>query len=504
MPKNLPFALIVLDGWGYREETANNALASAEIPFYRSLLSRYPHALLDASEESVGLPEGQVGNSEVGHMTIGAGKILDTDLVRITKSIRDNSFAGNPVFQTLFDHVRKHDSTLHIQGLVSPGGVHSHQEHLYALLHAAKDAGITSVVIHAFTDGRDTPPQSAAQYIRELENVLEKAGIGKIATISGRFYAMDRDSNWDRVEKAEKALFECVGRLCAVDMTPSEMLEKLYQEGVTDEHIEPIVFLDSAGNGYPIKKNDAVAFFNFRADRARMLSKKIHDRKEADNLCFATFTEYDSTLSCLVAFPPSKIETTLAAEISCAGLTQAHIAETEKYAHATYFLNGGREETHEREEFVLVESRKDIKTHDEAPKMRAKEIADAAILHIEKGTQFLFINFANADMVGHTANVPATIEAVEEIDLQLSRVLAALEARGGIALITADHGNAEMNVDPKTGAKHTAHTENVVPVILTKTGLKISNGTLADVAPTVLSLLDLPIPTSMTGKNLTA
>ncbi len=502
MPKNLPFALIVLDGWGYREDETNNALASARLPFYRGLLSRYPHAVLDASEKSVGLPEGQVGNSEVGHMTIGAGKILDTDLVRITKSIRDNSFAGNPVFQTLFDHVRKHDSTLHIQGLVSPGGVHSHQEHLYALLHAAKDAGIANVVIHAFTDGRDTAPQSAGQYIKELEGVLQKVGTGKIATISGRFYAMDRDNNWDRVDKAEKAIFECTGRLCAADMTPSEMLEKLYQEGATDEYIEPIVFLDSAGNGYPIKKNDAVAFFNFRADRARMLSKKIHERKEADNLCFATFTEYDSSLSCLVAFPPSKIETTLAAEISRAGLTQAHIAETEKYAHATYFLNGGKEDPHKGEEFILVESRKDIKTHDEAPKMRAKEIADAAIVQIEKGTQFLFINFANADMVGHTANVPATIEAVEEIDLQLSRVLGVLEAKGGVALITADHGNAEMNVHPETGARHTAHTENVVPVILTAIGETISSGTLADVAPTVLSLLGLPVPASMTGRVL--
>ena len=502
MPKNVPFILMVLDGWGYREDATNNALASAHIPFYRGLLEKYPHALLDASEESVGLPEGQVGNSEVGHMTIGAGKVLDTDLVRITKSIRENTFGKNPVFQTLFDHVNTHGSTLHIQGLVSPGGIHSHQEHLFALLRAAKEAGVKNIAVHAFTDGRDTPPQSAAKYLKELEAILAEVGIGKVATIAGRFYAMDRDNNWDRVEKAEQALFECKGRLCSVDVSPSEMLEKLYTEGITDEHIEPVVFLDSEGNGYPIKKNDAVAFFNFRADRARMLSKKIEERKESHNLIFATFTEYDATLKSLVAFPPSKIETTLSAEISRAGLTQAHVAETEKYAHATYFLNGGKEKPHLNEEFVLIESRKDIKTHDEAPKMRAEQIADAAIAQLDKGTQFLFINFANADMVGHTANVPATILAVEEIDAQLKRVIEALEKKGGVAMITADHGNAEMNIDPHTGAMHTAHTENLVPVILTKSGATIKNGTLADVAPTVLTLLDIPVPAPMTGKVL--
>lgn len=502
MHKGKPFALIILDGWGYREDSTNNALAAANIPFWRKLWAEYPHATLDASEESVGLPEGQVGNSEVGHMTIGAGKILDTDLVRITKAIRTDTFDSNPVFQAVFDHVRTFDSTLHIQGLVSPGGIHSHQEHLFALLRAAKAAGIQNLVVHAFTDGRDTPPQSAAKYVRELESVFREIGIGRIATLSGRFYAMDRDNNWERVEKTEKALFECQGRICTPETSPAEMLEKLYGEGAVDEHIEPIVFVDDTGNGFPIRKNDAVVFFNFRSDRARMLSKKIEEKKTAENLCFATFTEYDATLSCLVAFPPSQIETTLAAELSRAGLSQAHIAETEKYAHITYFLNGGVETPHALEEHVLIPSRKDITTHDQAPKMRAHEIADAAIAQIQKGTDVLFMNFANADMVGHTANVPAVIEAAEEIDVQLRRVVEALHAKGGVALITADHGNAEMNIDPETGARHTAHTENVVPVILTESGRTLSNGTLADVAPTVLSFLELPVPPSMTGKNL--
>ncbi len=497
-----PIVLIVLDGWGILDTKENNAIALADTPFYDHLWKDYPHSVLDASEEKVGLPEGQMGNSEIGHMTIGAGKIIDTDLVRIAKAIRDKTWDTNPAFTELFDHVKKHNSTLHIQGLVSPGGVHSHSSHLYAFLEAAKNAGITNVVIHAFTDGRDTPPQSAAQYLRELEEVIERVGIGFIATAAGRFYAMDRDNNWDRLQKAEDAIFSCKGKVCQLQK-PSEVFQELYKDGVLDEHAEPLVFLDEKGQSYPIKDNDGVFFFNFRSDRGRMLSKRIIEKSAEKNLCFVTMTQYDSTFTCKVAFPPIGIDTTLAAEVSKAGLTQAHIAETEKYPHATYFLNGGKQDPHEGESHILIESRKDVQTHDLAPKMRAKEIADKAVEQVEQGTDFIFINFANADMVGHTANQPAILEAVEEVDLQLSRVVEAVEKKGGIVFITADHGNAEVMVDPITKEKHTSHTTNLVPGILTDTSYSLKeSGTLADIAPTILSLFAIEQPKSMTGTNL--
>lgn len=497
-----PVILIVLDGWGVSDTKEHNAIAMANTPYYDMAWNTYPHAVLDASEEKVGLPVGQMGNSEIGHMTIGAGTTINTDLVRIAKAIKNKEFDTNPAFTELFEHVKKYDSTLHIQGLVSPGGVHSHSEHLYAFLEAAKRAGITKVVIHAFTDGRDTPPQSAAAYLKELEDVIEKVGIGFIATAAGRFYAMDRDNNWDRLAKAEAAMFECKGKVCQLKK-PSEVFEELYKEGILDEHVEPLVFLDDQGNGYPIKDNDGIFFFNFRSDRARMLSKRVIEQSEQKNLCFVTMTQYDNTFTCLVAFPPMSIETTLAAEISKAGLQQAHIAETEKYPHATYFLNGGKQEPHEGEQHILVESRKDVPTHDLAPKMRAKEIADKAIEQIEQGVDFIFINFANADMVGHTANQSAIIEAVQEVDTQLSRVAEAAKKQGGVLFITADHGNAELMIDPITKEKHTAHTLNLVPAIITDEAYTIKdNGTLADIAPTILALMHIPQPTAMTGTNL--
>lgn len=496
-----PHLLIVLDGWGHREDTEHNAIALAKTPFFDHLLATYPHALLDASSESVGLPDGQMGNSEVGHMTIGAGKIINTDLVRIAKSIRNNEFATNPAFVQLFEHVKKHDSVLHIKGLLSSGGVHSHSSHLYAFLQAAKDAGLTKIAIHAFTDGRDTGPRSAAVFLRELEDVIDDLGIGKIVTVTGRFYAMDRDNNWDRLELVEKAMFAGDSKTSHSNRKPSEIVEALYETGVVDEHIEPIVFLDEDGSSTTINDNDGVFFFNFRSDRARMLSSKIIEHADDKNLCFVTLTEYDKNIPSIVAFPPNIITTTLAQEVSEAGLTQVHIAETEKYAHATYFLNGGRELPHPNEEHVLVESRKDIATHDLAPKMRAKEIADKAVEYIEKGVDWMFINFANADMVGHTGNVPALIIALEEVDAQLKRVIEATLEQGGVAFITADHGNAETNIDHETGETHTAHTTNVVPVIVTMPGALI-DGTLADVTPTMLHLMHLPQPEVMTGKNL--
>ena len=496
-----PYALIVLDGWGHREDTLHNAIAAAKTPFFDHLLATYPHALLDASSESVGLPDGQMGNSEVGHMTIGAGKIIDTDLVKIAKAIRDNEFSTNPAFVQLFEHVKKYDSVLHIKGLLSSGGVHSHSQHLFAFLKASKDAGLTKIAIHAFTDGRDTGPRSAAGFLRELEDVIDDLGIGFIATVTGRFYAMDRDNNWDRLEKLEQALFHGESVQQHSHKKPSEIMEGLYAQGVVDEHLEPIIFLDEEGHSSTINDNDGVFFFNFRSDRARMLSSKIVAHADDKNLCFVTLTEYDKNIPSIVAFPPNIITTTLAQEISNAGLSQAHIAETEKYAHATYFLNGGRELPHPHEEHILIESRKDIATHDQAPKMRAKEIADAALQCIAKGTDFLFINFANADMVGHTGNVPALITALEEVDAQLKRVIEAMLAQGGAALITADHGNAETNIEHETNETHTAHTTNMVPVIVTTDGV-LHDGTLADVTPTMLHLMHLSQPEVMTGHNL--
>jgi 2,3-bisphosphoglycerate-independent phosphoglycerate mutase len=493
-------ALIVLDGWGYREDTKDNAIAAAHKPNFDSIWSKYPHTTLDASAFAVGLPSGQMGNSEVGHMTIGAGRPLDQDLVRIDKAITDGSFAKNPAFLELFEHIKKNDTTLHVMGLLSPGGVHSHMEHLFAFLKVVKDAGINKIAIHVFTDGRDVPPQSASVYLKKLEEVIATLGVGFIASVSGRLYAMDRDNNWDRLSKVEEIIFKGEGSTC--DIIPSTFVENLYKEGVVDEHINPFLCLDKEGKKYLIEKNDGIFFFNFRADRARMLTHKIIEISGSLNLKLVTMTDYGADYKCLVAFPSIKIDTTLARELSLAGLTQAHITETEKFAHATYFLDGGVEKPYEGEEYILVPSRKDVLTHDLAPKMMAEAIADKAIEQIKKSTDFLFINFANADMVGHTANVPAIIEGVEEIDKQLGRVLEALHANGGIACITADHGNAEINIDQETGDRHTSHTTDPVPFILTNSTGTLHKGTLADITPTIFAILEIKKPESMTGKSL--
>ncbi|MES3030835.1 MAG: 2,3-bisphosphoglycerate-independent phosphoglycerate mutase [Patescibacteria group bacterium] len=493
--------LIVLDGWGYRKDPLHNAIASAKTPFFDHLWKTYPHTLLAASGYAVGLPEGQMGNSEVGHTTIGAGKVLDTDLVRIDKAIACGDFAKNPAFIELFEHIKKYDSTLHVQGLVSDGGVHSHQNHLFAFLKEAKKQGMKKVAIHVFTDGRDTAPQSASVFMKELEQLIEELGPEFfIATISGRYYAMDRDKNWDRLAKVEQAMFECKGNVCEVK--PSLFLEEHYKLEKNDELLEPTVCATPNGMGCAIEKNDGVFFFNFRADRARMFTEKLLERQKTENIHLVTLTEYSSGYSCPVAFSPSKIETTLGAEISKAGRTQSRIAETEKFPHATYFLNGGYEKPYEGETDIVLPSRKDIKTHDEAPEMRAEAIADAAIGEIERGIDFIFINFANPDMVGHTANVPAIITAVETVDTQLKRVIDALEKVGGVAFITADHGNAEVNIDPDTGIKHTAHTINPVPAILTDHTRTLKEGGLSDIAPTILTLLNIPVSKGMTGISL--
>lgn len=501
--------LIVLDGWGYSENPENNAIAAAKTPHFTRYWNTYPHTLLNASGLAVGLPEGQMGNSEIGHTTIGAGKVIDTDLVRIKKAIDTGEYDRNPAFAALFEHVKQHNSTLHVQGLMGDGGVHSHQDHLFAFLRAAEKAGVARVAIHIFTDGRDTPPQSAAAYIKELEDVLKEVKIAFIATVSGRFFAMDRDNNWDRLAKVEQALFECKGNVCyPKDIPVSSYVENLYKEGNMDERLEPIVCMDENGKGCSIQAHDGVFFFNFRADRARMLAQKIIEKAHAEDICFVTLTSYGVEFKCLVAFPHIKIDTTIAKEVSDAGLTQSHIAETEKFPHATYFLNGGVEKPYPGEKHILLDSRKDVPTHDLAPKMRAEAIADKAIEEINAGVNFIFINFANPDMVGHSANVPAIIEAVEETDLQLGRVMSALEHRAAqgihaVAFITADHGNAELNIDPVTGVKHTSHTINPVPAIVTSHDVTLrTGGGLSDIAATVLHLLNIKKPQSMTGVDL--
>ncbi len=493
--------LIILDGWGYREDKTNNAIAEANKPVFDSLWNTYPHTLLGASGLSVGLPEGQMGNSEVGHMIMGAGKILDQDLVRIDKDIQNGNFGKGDAFKTLFDHVKNNNSTLHVMGLLSDGGVHSHISHLFAFLKVAKENGVSKIAIHIFTDGRDTPPQSASKYIKELEEQIKELGVGSIASISGRFYAMDRDKNWERISKAEEVVFGAKGEVC--DIEPSLYVENLYKKGDVDEHLVPFVCIGEKGEKYPLEKNDGIFFFNFRADRSRQLTSKILEKQKEDNLCFVTMTNYGEDYPTIVAYPTIKIDTTLAKEISEAGLTQAHIAETEKFAHVTYFFNGGVEGCYKGEEHILIPSRKDIKTYDLAPRMGAEQIADKVIEQIQKGTDFILINFANADMVGHTAEVPAIIEGVEEIDRELGRILTELKLRDGVACITADHGNAEINIDPETGLRHTSHTTDPVPFIMTSVDKKLKNGgNLSDIAPTILELMDLKKPNSMTGESL--
>jgi len=502
-----PICLIILDGWGHREETRHNAIAKAKTPYFDYLWSHYPHTLLEASGEAVGLPANTIGSSEIGHMTMGAGRVFETELVRINKAIEKNELITNLALQKLFTHVSKHNSFLHVLGLVSPAGVHSHQKHLFAFLQACKHAGIEKVIIHAFTDGRDSPPKENSKYLEELEAVLENLGIGFIATATGRYFSMDRDKNWHRTKTAEAAIFEGKGAI-RHNKKASETLRELYAEGAMDEYLEPIIFLDQSGKSYPIQKNDGVFFFNFRTDRPRQLSQKIVERTKELNLFFVTMTEYHPDIEAVVAFPPQKPLTTLADIISLADLKQSHIAETEKYGHVTFFFNGGKQTPHKGEQHFLIDSRKDVATHDQAPEMKAKEITDKAIERIEAGDDFILINFANADMVGHTANKPAIIASIESIDKELRRIIDAVLAKNGACIVTADHGNAEVNFDVATGELHTAHTLNPVPFILvsdldaTQYTLHAKYGSLADIAPTILALMCLSKPHGMTGKSL--
>jgi 2,3-bisphosphoglycerate-independent phosphoglycerate mutase len=512
MKNNLkkPLALVILDGWGQTDCTPTNAVCQAETPVLDRLFANYPATTLGASGGDVGLPDGQMGNSEVGHLNIGAGRIIYQDLTRISKSIEDGDFFDNTVLLEAMETVRRKGSKLHLLGLLSNGGVHSHNRHLYALVAMAHKHGVEDICIHAFMDGRDTPPKSGAGYLKELEEELQTIGAGRIATVTGRYFAMDRDNRWDRVEKAWKAIVNGTGELLK---SSAEAIASAYTAGQTDEFIEPrIISREDAVSGN-ISDGDGIIFFNFRADRAREMTRALIDpafdgfkRDRSPKLSsFVCLTEYDETFGLPVAYPSESYPEILGEVISNAGMTQLRIAETEKYAHVTFFFNGGVEEPFAGERRLLIPSPKEVATYDQKPEMSAWEVTDAVIREIENGEHdVIILNFANPDMVGHTGILAAAIKAMETVDCCLGRVVESILGAGGRLLITADHGNCEKMVDDR-GEPHTAHTDDPVALLLVddeRPDAKLRPGILADLAPTMLELLGLEQPTAMTGTSL--
>lgn len=502
-----PTALIILDGFGLSDKAEGNAIAAAKTPTIDRLSVNAPQAHLSASGGSVGLMDGQMGDSNVGHLNIGAGRIVYQDVVRISKSIKDGDFFENPTFLASIEHAKKSAGALHLMGLVSPGGVHSHTEHLYALVRMAKDQGLDRVFIHAFLDGRDVPPSSAHIYLAELELELSKIGVGEVASISGRYYAMDRDKRWERVEQAYQAL-KGQGR-SATDSASA--IQEAYALGETDEFVIPtVLFRDGKPIG-PISDGDSVLFFNFRADRAREISWALvndefdgFDRGTKLDISYATMTQYDANLDVPYAFEPQDLKNTLGEYLGGLGKKQLRIAETEKYAHVTFFFNGGVEEPNPGEERVLVPSPK-VATYDLQPQMSASEVTEQVVAEINKGVfDLIVLNYANCDMVGHTGVFDAAVEAVETVDTGLGKVLEAIKNQGGMAIITADHGNAEQMVDPESAEVHTAHTTNLVPIWLFNApeNYSLKTGILADLAPSLLDLMNIPKPVEMTGESL--
>jgi 2,3-bisphosphoglycerate-independent phosphoglycerate mutase len=506
-----PVALIVLDGWGLRPQREHNAIALAHTPVYTELLARYPHAQLIASGEAVGLPAGQMGNSEVGHMNMGAGRIVYQDLTRIDKSITDGELAQNAVLGAALDRCSSGAHALHLIGLVSDGGVHSHQRHLHAIVEIAARRGVRTLFVHAITDGRDTSPTGGVGYVGQLQEALRGAGIGRIATVVGRYYAMDRDRRWERTRQAYDAI--AYGRAEATATDPNAALQKSYEAGVTDEFVKPVVIVDAGGAPVgPLRQGDSVLFFNFRADRARQLTRAIafeefdgFERPARPRVQYTTMTVYDRTFDLPVVFTPQTFSGNLADVLIEHGRTNLRLAETEKYAHVTYFFNCGREQPYTDEERILIPSQK-VATYDLMPQMSAPEIADALVTDVSKRLHHVIIcNFANADMVGHTGRLDATTAAISVLDACLGKVLTAVRAAGGTAIVTADHGNAEQMWDDELKAPHTAHTSNPVPVILAGDqfiGRRLRDGTLRDVAPTILHLLGIPPSKDMTGSPL--
>jgi len=513
VPKLKPVLLVVLDGWGIRAQREANAIAVAGTPNMDALMREFPWTAVETSGLSVGLPEGQLGNSEVGHTNLGAGRIVYQDLVRINRAVEDGSFFQNDALVMACRKAKAAGGALHLMGLVSDGGVHSSQEHLYACLDLARREGVARCYVHAFMDGRDTPPKSGLEYMRQLERRMGERGYGTVATVHGRYYAMDRDKRWDRVGLAYGTMVRGEGYRALGGV---QAMEASYAHGETDEFVKPTTIVDGDGKSVgPVRDGDAVLFFNFRADRAREITRalaepgfKEFDRKVVPRLsAYVCMTQYDETFTWPVAFPPQGLEEIFPEIVSRAGLKQLRCAETEKYAHVTFFFNGGRETVYPGEDRILVPSPRDVKTYDEKPEMSAREVTDKLIAAIATGQYgFVLVNFANPDMVGHTGILDAAVKAVKVVDECIGRLWKAASAQGMAMLVTADHGNCEMMTDPVTGQPHTAHTLNPVPFILADPdfrGAKLrQKGVLADVAPTALQVMGLPQPKEMKGLGL--
>jgi 2,3-bisphosphoglycerate-independent phosphoglycerate mutase len=499
-----PILLLILDGWGHRADTAHNAIAQADCPNWRRLLMECPHTLVETHGAHVGLPDGQMGNSEVGHMNIGAGRIVHQDLTRIDAAIADGSFFSNPALAGACDAVVEAGGTLHVLGLASPGGVHSQDTHLLAMLDLAARRGVPRVALHAFLDGRDTPPQSAAATLRALDERCRAHAGARIATVCGRYYAMDRDRRWDRVRLAYEAIADARAPFQAKDALAA--LESAYARGETDEFVQPTV----VGSGAPVADGDAIVFMNFRADRARELSHAFLDpafegfprARRIALSAFVTLTEYEAGLpATAIAFPPDSLRNSLGEYLSTLGLKQLRIAETEKYAHVTFFFSGGREAPFPGEERILVPSPK-VATYDLKPEMSCPELTDRLVEAIgSRRHDFIVCNIANPDMVGHTGIEAAAIKAVEAVDLALGRIATAIRASGGEMLVSADHGNVERMLDAD-GVAHTQHTVGPVPLVYVGRPARLHRGALRDLAPSVLALMGLPQPAEMTGHSL--
>jgi 2,3-bisphosphoglycerate-independent phosphoglycerate mutase len=509
--------LIIMDGWGHNENPVGNAVMAARKPNFERLWKEHAHLFLKTDGESVGLPEGQMGTSEVNHMTIGAGRVIFQDLVRINKAIENNELAQNEAIVAAMEHVKKHDSILHIKGLLSDGGVHSHQTHFYGLLSLAKQMGLKKVLVHIYTDGRDTAPHNGKKYIAELEDFMQKLGLGRIASISGRYYAMDRDNNWDRIDLAYKAM---VHGEAPRFKTAKEAIDAAYANDETDEFILPrLIELETEseqelieefeqttrGEVGTIGTNDAIIFANYRADRGVQITRKFTE-SGIENLHYTTMTHFRDDLNVNVAFAPQSVDHNLGEVVSMAGLKQLRITETEKFNHVTFFLNCKRDQPFEGEDRMMFDSNSDIKTHDEKPEMRAFDITREIINDIrDEAHDFIMVNYPNPDMVGHTANMPAVVKAVETIDDCIGQVAEAALKHGYDMIITADHGNAEELINYETGEPKTSHTTNLVPCIIVsnkKYTVTQSQSTLIDLAPTLLDFLGLQKPEEMTGESL--
>lgn len=513
-PTHRPIILIVLDGWGYSENTDYNAILAAEKPVWDQLWDNYPHTLINASGTNVGLPGDQMGNSEVGHMNIGSGRVIDQDFTRIAKAIDDGSFFDNDILRTSCKKAAKNNKAIHILGLLSPGGVHSHQDQIFALIELAKRCGLEKIYLHAFLDGRDTPPKSAQQYLRDAQSRLNTLGKGQIVSIVGRYYAMDRNNNWDRIQLAYDLISQ--GKATYHYHDTATAIAAAYARDETDEFVKPMIITPEGGNPVKVEDDDLMVFANFRADRARQLSMAFneksfeHFRREylPQLETFISMTEYKAEFTFPIAFPPEQHDNVLGEYLADKGLHQLRIAETEKYAHVTFFFNGGIETVFDNEDRILVPS-PDVATYDLKPEMSAFEVTDKMIDAINnRKYDAIICNFANADMVGHTGDFDAAVKAVETIDACLGKIIDTTTKMGGEVLITSDHGNAEQMRAHSDGndelQPHTAHTNNLVPLLYIGRPADPVSGTgaLCDIAPTLLSLMDLPQPDEMTGRPL--